>query len=62
MNKSATRNRYLKWSSRENVLAMKGAKYFCNNLIKTNKKSCFQKATYKGFANEKHSGVQSSQF
>ena len=41
---------------------MKGAKYFCNNLIKTNKKSCFQKATYKGFANEKHSGVQSSQF
>ena len=41
---------------------MKGAKYFCNNLIKTKKKSCFQKATYKGFANEKHSGVQSSQF
>ena len=37
---------------------MKGAKYFCLiNLIKTNKKSCFQKVTYKGFANEKHSGI-----
>ena len=58
MNKSATRNKYLKWSSRENVLVMKGAKYFCLiNLIKTNKKSCFQKVTYKGFANEKHSGI-----
>ena len=50
MNKSKTRNRYLKWSSRENVLAMKSAKNLCNNFIKTNKKCYFQKVTQKGFA------------
>ena len=38
MNKSKTRNKYLKWPSRENLLAMKSAKNFFNNLIKTNKK------------------------
>ena len=53
MNKSKTRNRNLKWSSRENILAMKCAKNLCNNLIKTNKKSYFQKVTEKGFANNK---------
>ena len=54
MNKSKTRNRYLKWSSRENFLAMKSAKNLCNNnLIKTNKKSYFQKVTQNGFANNK---------
>ena len=53
MNKSKTRNRNLKWSSRENVLAMKCAKNLCNNLIKTNRKSYFQKVTEKGFANNK---------
>ena len=53
MNKSKTRNRNLKWSSRENILAMKCAKNLCNNLIKTNKKSYFQKVTQKGFANNK---------
>ena len=36
MNKSKTRNRYLKWPSRENFLTMKSAKNLCNNLIKTN--------------------------
>ena len=51
MNKSKTRNMYLKWSSRENFLAMKSAKNFCNNLVKTNKKSYFLKVTRKGFAN-----------
>ena len=39
MNKSKTRNRYLKWPSRENFLAMKSAKNLFSNLIKTNKKS-----------------------
>ena len=53
MNKSKTRNRNLKWSSRENILAMKCAKSLCNNLIKTNKKSYFQKVREKGFANNK---------
>ena len=36
-----------------NVLAMKRAKNFCNNLDKTNKKFYFQKVTRKGFANNK---------
>ena len=53
MNKSKTRNRNLKWSSRENILAMKCAKNLCNNLIKTNKKSYFQKVREKGFVNNK---------
>ena len=53
MNKSKTRNRYLKWPSRENFLVMKSVKTLCSNLIKTNKKSYFQKITQKGFANNK---------
>ena len=44
MNKSKTRNRYLKWPSRENFLGMKSAKNLCNNLIKTNKKILFSKS------------------
>ena len=43
MNKSRTRNKHPKWSSRENVLAMKSAKNLCNNFIKTNKISHFRK-------------------
>ena len=39
--------------SRENFSALKSAKNLCNNLIKTNKKSYFQKVTQKGFANNK---------
>ena len=39
MNKSKTRNMYLKWLSRENFLIMKNAKNLSNNLIKINKKS-----------------------
>ena len=50
MNKSKTRNRYLKWPSRENFLAMKKP---LNNLVKTNKRSYFQKVPQKGFANNK---------
>ena len=44
MNKSKTRNRYLKWPSKENFLGMKSAKNLCNNLIKTNKKILFSKS------------------
>ena len=50
INKLKTRNRYCKWPSRENFLAMKSAKNLGNNLIKTNKKSYFQEVTQKGFA------------
>ena len=39
MNKSKTRNMYLKWLSGENFLIMKNAKNLSNNLIKTFKKS-----------------------
>ena len=53
INKSQTRNRYLKWPSRGNFLAVKSAKNLCKNLIKTKKKSHFQKLTQKGFANNK---------
>ena len=53
MNKSKTRNKHLKWPSRENVLAMKSAKNFCNSLIKANKKIYFHKVTQKGFSNNK---------
>ena len=53
MNKSKTRNWYLKWPSRETFLAMKSARNLCNNLIKTNKKSYFQKVTQEGFTNNK---------
>ena len=38
MNKSKTKNKYHKWPSRENFLAMKRAKNFSNNLGKINKK------------------------
>ena len=50
MNKSKSRNKYLERPSRENFLAIRSAKSFCNNLIKTNKKSYLQKVTQKGFA------------
>ena len=51
MVKSKTRNKYIKWPSRENVLAMKRAKNYCNSLIRTTKKNFFQSVTKSGFAN-----------
>ena len=53
MNKSKTRNKCIKWLSRENVLVMKRAKNCCNNLTRTTKKNFFQKVTKNGFANNK---------
>ena len=50
MNKLKTRNRYFKWPSRENFLAMKSAKNSVTIKKKTNKKSYFQEVTQKGFA------------
>ena len=58
MNKSKTRNRYLKWLLREKFLAMKSTKNLCNNLIKTNKKSDFQKLHRKALLIIRHSGIQ----
>ena len=52
MNKSNTRNKCMKWPSREN-LAMKRAKNYCNNLTRTTKKNFFQSVTKSDFANNK---------
>ena len=35
MNKLKPRNKYVKWTSRENFLALKRAKNYCNNLTRT---------------------------
>ena len=53
MNKSKIRNKYQKWPSMENVLALKEAKKFCNKLTKSAKKAYFRKAIGKGFINNK---------
>ena len=53
MNKSKIRNKYQKRPSRENSLALKEAKKFCNKLTESVKKSYFCKVTGKGFANNK---------
>ena len=42
-NKSKIKNKYQKWPSRENVLALKEAKKFCNKLAKSVKKAYFRK-------------------
>ena len=51
MNKSKSQNKYIKWSSRENLLAMKRAKNYCNNLTRTTRKNFFQRLAKSGFAN-----------
>ena len=55
MNKSKIRNRnkYHKFPSRKNLLALKEVKKLCNKLIKSVKKAYFRKITGKGFANNK---------
>ena len=55
MNKSKIRNRnkYQKFPSRKNLLALKEVKKLCNKLIKSVKKAYFRKITGKGFANNK---------
>ena len=53
INKSKIRNKYQKWLSRENFLALKEAKKFCNKLTKSVKKAYFRKVTGKGFVNNK---------
>ena len=51
MNKSKIRNRYQKWPSKENVLALKEAKKLCNKSATSVKKAYFRKITGKSFAN-----------
>ena len=53
MNKSKIRNKYQKCPSRENFLALKKVKKFCNKLTKSVKKAYFRKVTGKGFVNNK---------
>ena len=53
MNKSKTRNKYIKQLSRENFLAIKTAKNYSNNLTRTTKKNFFQNVTKSGFASDK---------
>ena len=51
MNKSKIRQKYQKWPSRENFLALTEAKTFCNKLSKSVKKAYFHKVSGKGFVN-----------
>ena len=53
MNKSKTLNKYYKWLSTENFLAMKRAKNYGNNPTKTAKKNYFRKVTKSRLANNK---------
>ena len=53
MNKSKIKNKYQKWPSTENFLALKEAKKLCNKLTESGKKAYFYKVTGKGFANNK---------
>ena len=53
MNNSKIRKKYQKWPSRENFLALKETKKFCNKLTKSVKKAYFHKAKRKGFVNNK---------
>ena len=48
MNRPKIRNKYQKWSSRENLLALKETKRLCNKLTR----AYFRKATGKCFANK----------
>ena len=53
MNKSKIRNKRQKWLPRENFLALKETKKFCNKLTKSVKKAYFRKVTGKSFVNNK---------
>ena len=53
MHKSKLKNKYQKWPSRENFLALQKAKNYCNNLSKSTKKKYFEKVTKKGFVNNR---------
>ena len=54
MNRPKPRNRYTKWPSRENLLAFKKQKNFCNNLIQNIKKNYLTKIDSKGVTENTH--------
>ena len=54
MNRSKLKNRYTKWPSRENFLALKKQKNICKNLKKKTKKNYFSKITSNGVMGNKH--------
>ena len=62
MNKSKTRNRHLKWPSRENVLAMKSAKTPVINQLKPTKNLILETLHRKVLLIISHSGIQSNHF
>ena len=47
MTRSRIKNKYNKWPSRENFLALKQIKSICTNLKKTAKRQCFPKSAEK---------------
>ena len=53
MSKSKTWNKYIKGTFRENFLAMKRTKNFCNNLTRNKKKKFFQRVTKSDFTSNK---------
>ena len=53
MNESKSGNKYHKWPSRENFLAIKIAIYIWNSRSKSTKKNYFEKAIKKGLGNNK---------
>ena len=53
MHKSKLKNKYQKWPSRENFLALQKAKNYCNNLSKSTKRKYFEKVTKKCFVNNR---------
>ena len=53
MEKSKTRNKYLKWLSRENYLFYKKCKNKCNSLTKKANKIFFKEATKNGIMSNK---------
>ena len=62
MEKSKTRNKYLKWPSRENYVSYKKSKNKCNSLTKKAKKIFFKEATKTGLCLIKSFGVLSKLF
>ena len=53
MEKSKSRNKYLKWPSRENYVSYKKSKSKCNSLTKKAKKIFFKEATKDGIMSNK---------
>ena len=47
--RSRLRSKYNKWPSRENFLAFRKAKHYCNNLNKMTKKAYFEQNIFKPF-------------